>query len=648
MINRHHLALLLCCCLLGHSRAQLATLAWDIQQDRPVPHELTIWQGESLHLRPRLVQGTQPLSITNTVTFRYREPTLAPGLYRHIPATPAPDGTITITWLPAYDSGAMSYDYQIIIGHDPSNPRAHGRITMRPTIGWLSPGTAPPPIHNYLTQSDLSTALAPYGPRLDLLEAKTNAWDSAHSYGPHAGLYLNLPDWQSWLDTNTLASTTYVDQAISAIPPPLTDRIANETQMLDADLDIWDVREVTDTNVLELTYGYNYASGAPPVPVGTRYTLGTTQTGGVVVPAYVSSDPDYQAIYLHGSDWYFDLPGSTTHELTQMAPGSGGDLLQWERGGFMLYNGVLPATLKFDFIRRDPVRIDTVARASELASATNALVETYFLGTNAYLIVSNDTLRIQREDAGTNLLLWSSTGSASPGIDPVATQQLWQAIGQLQNALAAVDPAWGKRAPDGSLNPDPDYMTYLNAPATMHASGYQWASSGAYYVLAQSGAVAFDGGPNGEARWGLDLSSNYVGFVRGGSIVVGAQADGIIVDSQAQTASITFDYGGGDWPVLMFAPSLSDGLAGFVEQDGVAWVDNADGTATVTAPATTPGGFWYATTTYSTDAIFVTKPPLRLDGGIYGSTNSIPIHYDSTISITVEGKTYRLPAERSD
>lgn len=271
----------------------------------------------------------------------------------------------------------------MVLGHRPGRTEEWGRgvlqVRLNPSLDSLPPewggagGEAYIIATQALSAASSASALAQAATNAagqaahaaGLLEARAPNWDAAYEWGDHAGLYLGLPGWHTWLSTNTLATTSYVDQALSAIPPPLTDRIINERQMLDADLDIWDVRDVGDTNVLILAYGYNYAPGAPPVPIDTRYTLGSMQIGGVTVPAYISNDPDYHAIYRQGADWYLDLPGAGAHKLTPRAPGYG-ELLQFQYGGYELFNGVIPALLMFDRPRRPPLMVDRVALASEL------------------------------------------------------------------------------------------------------------------------------------------------------------------------------------------------------------------------------------------------------------------------------------------
>lgn len=270
-----------------------------------------------------------------------------------------------------------------------------------------------------------------------------------------------------------------------------------------------------------------------------------------------------------------------------------------------------------------------------IAAATNELVTTYLLGNDAWMVISNKTLSIGRTTNDVPVVLWSSSGSTgASGVDT-------NLVAALQEAIAGkADKAWGKYAPDGSPNPESEYMVFLNTPAIMHASGLQWATCGAYGVLAQSGAVAFTTVTNGEVRWGLDLQTNYIALVRGGSIVVGAAAQSITVaDGEA---TIVYPYSGGDFPVLWYSPALN---VPFTIQEGVVWTDRQDGTAAVIAPAEAPRGFWYATSTAEIDGIVDIHMATRLTGGLFGAPNAPPVYYDSTITISSGGKSYRIPAE---
>jgi hypothetical protein len=139
---------------------QFAQIPWDVQQDRPVAHDVTVWQGETVDLLPRLVQGVRAVAITNApVEFRYREASLPTNTYRYVAASAnTNNGVVSVRWLPDYDAGAAWYDYQIIVGSNAANPRCFGRIIMRPTIGWHASTNPPPPVTLYPTRAEFQAA----------------------------------------------------------------------------------------------------------------------------------------------------------------------------------------------------------------------------------------------------------------------------------------------------------------------------------------------------------------------------------------------------------------------------------------------------------------------------------------------------------
>lgn len=278
-----------------------------------------------------------------------------------------------------------------------------------------------------------------------------------------------------------------------------------------------------------------------------------------------------------------------------------------------------------------------------------AAIQTYFLSSNAWITITTNVLSVHAVTGGASQasIVWSSAESTgSQGIDPDATNLLWQALSAGLGEKADKD--WGKYGPDGSINPDPSYQTWLNAPATAFAGGLQWATYATYSVLATAGAVAFVGDQGGEVRIGIDLYTNYIGFAQGQSITVGARAESIHVVSGGTPegyATIVYDYESGDFPVMWMCLALSDTWQAIDE--GVIWVDNGDGSATVTVPATSGTAFYMATTSRNLSCVVFSKPPFRFDGGILGGTNALPVVYDSVITISSGGKQYLIPAQEA-
>lgn len=291
----------------------------------------------------------------------------------------------------------------------------------------------------------------------------------------------------------------------------------------------------------------------------------------------------------------------------------------------------------------DPVQVENIAIAVAEQVTTNFL-QSVILDSDNWVTFEDGVQTWWHRDAqGQTNEVWRSDQSGAELA--IEVQQLRSQVQtlttQLESALA-----WGDRAPDGSDNPDPEYMVLLNRPATMHMSGYQWQTYGTYAVLTTSGAVAFESGSDGGMRIGPD-NENYFGFIGGGSVTVGAMAKSLHVEDGGTPegeAYIAYEYSGGSgFPILWYTPDLRE--VPFAEQDGVVWVDNQDGTATATAPATGERGFWMATTTRQIDYVFNSTMPAFLQGGVMISTNAVPVVYDSVIHIESGEKTFRIPAE---
>lgn len=277
-----------------------------------------------------------------------------------------------------------------------------------------------------------------------------------------------------------------------------------------------------------------------------------------------------------------------------------------------------------------------------VAAATNDLVRRYLITSNAWITAdfTNRTIAVSLVSSNgvTNVV---SVG-ASNSIDPEATNLLWLALSSGLSTKAPL--AWGQYAPSGASNPDPSYMTLLDAPATVFASGCAFDTYGTYAVLTTPGTVAFSTGSNGVCRIGPN-STNYFGYSTGNSVLVGAVPDSFVTYGAGTTngyAEITYEYTGGDFPTLWFTPSLA---VDFEIVTSAEWIDNLDGTATAFAAAHSATGFFKASTTTTIGYVFETSMPARFLGGVIGSTNALPVRYDSTISISSGGHTYRIPAQ---
>jgi hypothetical protein len=121
---------------------------WDIQIQASAPHNLDIWRGESLDFRPRFFSYGPPWSIaTNaTVTLYWSTNNFLTLPWATNGVVMAETGRVSVTWSPACDSGASTYQYFVGVS-EPSGLlyRARGTIRMQTSPGF-TPSTAPLPV----------------------------------------------------------------------------------------------------------------------------------------------------------------------------------------------------------------------------------------------------------------------------------------------------------------------------------------------------------------------------------------------------------------------------------------------------------------------------------------------------------------------
>jgi hypothetical protein len=288
------------------------------------------------------------------------------------------------------------------------------------------------------------------------------------------------------------------------------------------------------------------------------------------------------------------------------------------------------------------------ATRGDVSNAVNAVVSEYFLSPDAWMTVdwTNQTIAVSlvSTNGTTNTV---SVGSAV-SIDPGSTNLLWYA---LRAGLAAKAPlAWGLYAPDGSVNPAPDYQLWLNSPATVFASGMSWSTYGSYAVVTATGMVVSATGSNGYFRISAD-TTNYLGVVQGGSVIVGAVSGSIRAHNGGAPdgwVEITYYYAGGDYPTIEFSPTLGS-LASWTSVANAEWTDNLNGTATVILPASSSSGFWRGMTSSSYSYMLESTMPFNPRGGVIGSSSNAPVIFNSVTTVMgVDGHTYRIPAERTN
>lgn len=278
--------------------------------------------------------------------------------------------------------------------------------------------------------------------------------------------------------------------------------------------------------------------------------------------------------------------------------------------------------------------------------AVDALPSSYVTSPNAWFTVDEEKtltwFNVSEDTASTNIV-WQSTELPEGTPDAASTNALWTAVNNNKLLAESGIKNWGNYAPDGTDNPEPDYMLFVNKPAMVVGSGIHFETSGAYSVMCTDGAVAFaNNGEDGSVRFGLN-SENYISIVQGGSVLVGAVANSINMDTENEIVTIEYPYGGGDFPVLYFTPTLAND---FTLVESPVWVDLGNGFAQVSiSTANTESGFFKAMTSVQTSASFQVPIPSKLDGGLITSDPLNPIVFDTTLIIEQNGKKYRVPAQ---
>jgi len=619
-------------------RAQTAdAAAWDASSNPPQTARLQVWRGDTLPLAPRWGADTNGWNFTaywSTNNAAWWSKSLSAGSF-DIVGDP-------FLWTPDMDTGAAKYRLFIRASNaGGASYRANAEIFMLDSPG-VNPSQLPPPDAYAALASDVLPLMLPYLPTYDAWTAEAaeraaadlalqQQLDDLAAFGSGTAAAATLRDtadsnmwWQAFGGTNLTAFRAVQGLVTNPNVIVATHETFGGDFVRRADMpaqwtnvNAWSYIYVTDKARLYTVGGVERYVGDSTVPP-YQFTVITGGTAPLPATAFKTA------------------AGTLTNTVASHnlgAPVAGGS----DSNALALASNA--------WLRAGVALSDAAAASNSVVSATNRIVQTYLVGTNAWITVdfSNATISVSMIVAGhTNTV---TAGEAADAIDPAATNELWQA---LASGLAAkADKAWGKYTPDGGNNPDPAYMTWLNAPATLLASGASWSTYGTYAVISSTGTVAFATGGDGALHVGPD-STNWFGYVTGGSVLVGAVPASLTVTGGGTpegTAQIVYPYAGGDFPVLWFTPSLA---VDFTELSGAVWADNLNGTATVTAPATAAAGFYKATTAVSISSVFESTMPARLSGGVFGATTTTPVVYDATITITSGGNTYRIPAQLVD
>jgi len=122
------------------------------------------------------------------------------------------------------------------------------------------------------------------------------------------------------------------------------------------------------------------------------------------------------------------------------------------------------------------------------------------------------------------------------------------------------DRAWGKYTSDGSDAPE-DNVVYMTAPSTIFGAGNDFqrvsVGEGAIWVLADRGAPVYTAGDEGVFKFQDIGGTNYFGFAKSDSYMIGCDTDGITV--QNSVVFLRYGINMATYPTIMYKTSLVDG-----------------------------------------------------------------------------------------
>jgi hypothetical protein len=209
----------------------------------------------------------------------------------------------------------------------------------------------------------------------------------------------------------------------------------------------------------------------------------------------------------------------------------------------------------------------------------------------------------------------------------VATNQL---VGVVNSAVESkADKNWGKYTSAGGIAPE--NTVYMTAPNTVFAGGLEYervaVGEGTICVLTTHGAPVWTQGDEGTFKFQDDGGTNYFGFAKTDSYTIGANTDGITVQSGMVTMNYNITMSGR--PCVWYKADLTsntpweqlnlpDGSPVAGASHAVTWEQNPPAGTQVCYinVGNQPQGFFRATVEVTGEAKFMTNMPADLSGGI--------------------------------
>lgn len=203
-------------------------------------------------------------------------------------------------------------------------------------------------------------------------------------------------------------------------------------------------------------------------------------------------------------------------------------------------------------------------------------------------------------------------------------------VNEVASRLASkADRDWGKYTSAGGVAPE--NTVYMTAPNTVFAGGLEYervaVGEGTICVLTTHGAPVWTQGDEGTFKFQDDGGTNYFGFAKTDSYTIGANTDGITVQSGMVTMNYNITMSGR--PCVWYKADLTsntpweqlnlpDGSPVAGASHTVTWEQNppAETQVCYINVGNQPQGFFRATVEVAGDAKFMTNMPADLSGGI--------------------------------
>jgi len=463
--------------------------------------------------------------------------------------------------------------------------------------------------------------------------------------GVSAGLKTN--DVNSIIASSNLASVAYVDGATGAVVATAKEYTDGATNLVARMKDASGNEVCADLTAKVATGGFtdNWEPSETTMKVVTP--LGSCYFNGIAF-FEMASGQKWHAI----RNWYEDGEWHTFPEEMQ------GDITNPNATTLTFPEGTVThrvhatRTTRLATTNDIPTTAEQIGAATpeyvdEQNQATRAIVESWegFLdGSNVVFSITNyisgaynlnaAKLKILEMTNGVYREVYNSRDEIVMHIDNFRTNDFRIATNDVITSVDSkiadkADRAWGKYTSAGGVAPS--NTVYMTAPSTVFAGGLEYervaVGEGAVGILTTHGAPVYTTGDEGTFKFQDDGGTNYFGFAKTDSYVIGCNTDGISVQNNIVT--LTYNVTMSGVPCIWYCPSLDvhpivweqlntpDGQPIAGASHTVTWEEPpAAGTEVCYLNCPEAKGFFKATIEVAGSAKFMTNMPADLLGGI--------------------------------